>query len=61
MDEKYHYVEMILAKDSDVVKFVICTLIVSRVHSMFYILTKGYTVPENQGADDKLNQIRSFE
>ena len=29
---------------SDLVKFVMCTL-VSRVHTTFYILTKGYTVP----------------
>ena len=30
------------------VKFVLCTL-VSRVHMTFYILTKGDTVPGNQG------------
>ena len=44
------------ANVSDLVKFVICTL-VSRVHMMFYILTKGYTVFGNQGTHDKLNQI----
>ena len=40
----------------DLVKFVMCTQ-VSRVHMMFYILTKGHTVPENRGTHDKLNQI----
>ena len=40
----------------DLVKFVICTL-ASRVHMTFYILTKRYTVPGNQGIHDKLNQI----
>ena len=34
--------------------------LVSRVHMTFYVLTKGYTVPENQGTYDKLNQIRGF-
>ena len=32
----------------NLVKFVMYTL-VSRVHMAFYILTKGYTVPGNQG------------
>ena len=41
----------------DLVKFVMCTL-VSRVYMTFYILTKGYTFPRNQGTYDKLNQIR---
>ena len=40
----------------DLVKFVMNTL-VSRVHMKFYILKKGYIVPENQGTHDKLNQI----
>ena len=38
---------------ADLVKFVMCTL-VSREHMTFYILTKGYTVTENQGTHDKL-------
>ena len=41
---------------SDLVKFVMCTL-VSRVHIPFYKLFKGYTVPGNQSAHDKLNQF----
>ena len=41
---------------TDLVKFVMCFL-VSRVHMTFYILTKGNTVPANQGTRDKLNQI----
>ena len=41
----------------DLVNFVTCTL-VSRVNITFYILTKGYTAPGNQGTYDKLNQIR---
>ena len=36
-----------------------CTL-VSRVQMTFYILTKGHTVPGNQGTHDKLNQIQHF-
>ena len=42
----------------DLVQFVMCTL-VFRVHMTFYILTKGYMVPENQGIyiHDKPNQI----
>ena len=32
--------------------FVMCT-IVYRVHMNFYKLTKGYTVPGNQGTHDK--------
>ena len=40
----------------DMVKFVMCTM-ETRVHMMFYILTKGYTVPGIQGTHDKLNQI----
>ena len=43
----------------DLVKFVLCIL-VSRVHMPFYILTKGYTVPGNQGTHDKLNQIQKL-
>ena len=41
----------------DLVKFVMCNL-VSRAHFTYYILRKGYTVPGNQGTNDKLNQIR---
>ena len=41
----------------DLVKFVMCTL-VSRVYITFYILSKGYTVPENQCTHNKLNQIQ---
>ena len=37
-----------------------CTL-VSRVHMAFYISTKRYTVPENQGTHDKLNKIQKTE
>ena len=40
----------------DLVKIVVCAL-VSRVHLTFYILTKGYMVPGNQGTQDKFNQI----
>ena len=43
----------------ELVKFVMCIL-VSRVHMMFYILTKGYTIPGNRGKHDKLNQIQYF-
>ena len=39
------------------VKFFMCAL-VSRVHMMFYVLIKKYTVPGNQGPHDKLNQIQ---
>ena len=46
-----------LVEDWDVIKFVMCTL-VSRAHMTFYILTKWYTVPVNQGTYNKLNQIR---
>ena len=41
----------------NLVRFVTCTF-VSRVHMTFYILTKGNTVPENQGTRDELYQIR---
>ena len=41
---------------SDLVKFVMFAL-VSRVHMMFYILRKRYTVSRNQGTHDKLNHI----
>ena len=34
---------------------------VSRIHMMFYILIKGYTVPENQGTHDKYNQIQKYQ
>ena len=46
-------------QEMDLVEFVMCTL-VFRVHMTFYSLTKGYTVPGNQGIHDKLNQIRRF-
>ena len=45
----------------DLVKFVMCNL-VSRVsvHMAFYIHTKGYTVPGNQGTHDKLDKIQKL-
>ena len=43
----------------DLDKFLICTL-ETRVHVTFYILTKEYTVPGNQDAHDKLNQIQQI-
>ena len=49
------YPKMIFPPNSyesmDLSKFVMYTL-VSRVHMIFYIQTKGYTVPENQGKLD---------
>ena len=44
-------------KKSNRVKFEVYIL-VSRVHMMFYILTRGDTVPGNQGTHEKPNQIR---
>ena len=35
----------------------VMSTLVFRVHMMFYILSKGYKVPGNQGTPDKLNQI----
>ena len=46
----------ILFKYPDLVVFVMCVL-VSGVRMTFYIPTKRYTVPGNQGTYDKLNQI----
>ena len=46
-----------MGEKSDMVKFVMC-IPVSWAHMTFYILTKGYTFPGNQGTHDKLNQIR---
>ena len=43
-------------KITELLKFVMCTL-VSRVHMTFYVLIKGYTVPENQ--DTRKNLTRS--
>ena len=40
------------------VKFGMCTL-VSRVHMMFYILTKWFAVPGIQSTHDKHNKIKS--
>ena len=44
-------------ENSDLVKFVMCTL-VSSVHMSFHKLTKGYLVPGNQGTYDKFNPFQ---
>ena len=47
----------LITKESNLVKFFMCTP-VSRVQMTFYVQTKRYTVPGNQGTQDKLNQIQ---
>ena len=51
--------DIIREGDSDLVKFVMCTL-VSRDYVPLLECTKRHVYPVNQGTHDKLNQIRKI-